>query len=81
MWIVGGRPASAARFQSVYVCGAAVRRKSVYVRFLPVRSPFAVRVLAVGRAWGIGWGGVGGHGLVVVKPGAPNCLTEISRIT
>ena len=39
------------------MCGAAVRRKSVYVRFLPVRSPFAVRVLSVGRAWGIGWGG------------------------
>ena len=38
MWIVGGRPASAARFQSVYVCGAAVRRKSVSVRFLPVRE-------------------------------------------
>ena len=38
------------RSESVDVCGAAVRRKSVYVRFPPVRSPFSVRVLSVGRA-------------------------------
>jgi len=44
------------RSESVYVCGAAVRRKSVYVRFPPGRSPSSVRVLAVGRAWEIGWG-------------------------
>lgn len=57
MWIVGGRPASAARFQSVYVCRAAVRRKFVSARFPPVvesvtcpcGSLFAVRVLSVER--------------------------------
>ena len=52
MWIVGGRPASAARFQSVYVCGAAVRRKSVSARFPTVVesvfSPCSVRQKAVG---------------------------------
>ena len=30
------------RSESVYVCGAAVRRKSVYVRFLPGRAGVVV---------------------------------------
>lgn len=43
---------SSVRSESVYVCGEAVRRKSVYVRFLPVResdlSPCSVRWKGVG---------------------------------
>ena len=48
-WL-GGRPASACPFsvrsESVYVCGAAARRKSVYVRYLPVRDPVLTRCFA-----------------------------------
>ena len=46
------------RSESVYVCGAGVRRKSVYVRFLPVResdlSPCSVRWKGVGDCVGRG---------------------------